>query len=75
MVKQKLRVIKLKRFGRIIENPSWDFKKTYWSVKYGNDFDEPKDSGIIMRVSFDQKDYPDKNKLPLYKEVEMRWKQ
>ncbi len=66
---EKTRKVKLKRFGRINENLTSNFKELIWSSKYGNDFDEPKDSSLIVKFSFDKKECPTKEDLPLYMEV------
>jgi hypothetical protein len=65
----KIQTIKLKRFGKIEEKFTSDFKREIWSCKFGNDFEEPKNSGIIMRFAFYKEDYPNKNKIPLYKHI------
>lgn len=65
----KKKTIKLKRFGKITEEVTSDFKKWVWFCKFGNSEDNPKDSSLIMKFVFDQKDYPNKKDIPLYKEI------
>jgi len=64
-----MKIVKLKRFGRIEENLKSNFKDWVWCCNFGNEFNEPKDSSLIVKFSFEKKEYPNKNKIPKFMKV------
>lgn len=60
MVKSKIRILKLKRFGKIEDRISCDFNDTYWKCKFG---DDGRNSNFMVMLVYNKKEFT-KEQLP-----------
>jgi len=62
---EKLRKIKLYRYGRISEVTTYTTLEEKWSCKFIDDPEFPEDATIIFKnVTFSKKEFPNKKEIP-----------